>query len=191
MCFCILIHCPEDFRDAALLVERREGELLQLEGGPVYGWRERADGNLDRPVHEEVAYHQEGQKLRQHHVWLGPHDHRMRRADAVELRHGQLALVGAAAAKKEITLAKAQFGADDIATLAPAADLQVLRVKMLQPHIDFIARLARLDALVDVLGELAKRQPLPFMPLDPCGQHLGWLSTESTDFLEGVGAEDG
>src|SRR3989442_105140 len=101
----------------------------------------------------------------------------MRRADAVELCHSQLALVGAAAAKDEIALAKAQLGADDIATLAPAANVQILRVEMLQPHIDFIARLARLDALVDVLGERAKRQPLPFIPLDPCGQRLGWFST--------------
>ena len=53
--------------------------------------------------------------------------------------------------------------------------MQILRIKMLQPHIDFIARLARLDALVDALGELAKRQPLPFIPLDPCGQRLCWL----------------
>ena len=61
---------------------------------------------------------------------------------------------------------------------------------MLQPYIDFIARLAWLDALVDVLGERAERQPLPFMPLDPYRQHLGWLSTYSTCFLKDVGSQD-
>src|ERR1035438_7008735 len=61
-----LNHCPEDLGDAALLVERWEGEPLVLECSPVDGGRERPNGNLDGPAHEPVAHHQERQEFRQH-----------------------------------------------------------------------------------------------------------------------------
>ncbi|MFZ3149159.1 MAG: hypothetical protein WA137_08955 [Methanothrix sp.] len=50
----------------------------------------------------------------------------MRRADAVELRHGQLALISPATAKYDVSLSETQLGADDIAALAPVPDMQVL-----------------------------------------------------------------
>ena len=63
--------------------------------------------------------HQKRQELRQHQRRFRPHDHRVRRADAVHLRHRQLALIRPAAPKDDVALPKPQLRADDIAALAP------------------------------------------------------------------------
>ena len=54
-------------------------------------------------------------------------------ADAVELRHGQRPLIGAAFAKDDVALAKAQLAPDDIAALPSAPDVQALRVQCSSP----------------------------------------------------------
>ena len=54
---------------------------------------------------------------------LGTHNHCMRRADSVHLRHRQFSLIGAAPSEDDVAFAEAEFGANDIATLAPAAAL--------------------------------------------------------------------
>jgi len=67
---------------------------------------ERTDRNLHGAVHEAVAHHEERQELRQHFFPPGPHNHGMRRADALHLRHGQLSLIRTTAAKNDVALAK-------------------------------------------------------------------------------------
>lgn len=161
-----VIHRPENFGDVALLLERREDEWLELERFPVDGGRKRADGNLDRSLHELIAHHQERQKLRQHQRRLRASDHRVRRADAVHFRHRQLALIGAAAAENNIALPKPQLGADDIAALAPMPDVQAAGIEIIQPHVDFIRCVRRLHALVDALRKLAKRHRPPSLPIE-------------------------
>lgn len=136
-------------------------EYLQLERGPVDSGRERANGNLHGAVHEAVAHHEEGQELRQHLVRPGPHDHGMSGADAVELRHGQLSLIGPAAAKDDVALPEPELRARDIAALSPAPDVQALRVQMLQPHINLLLRILRLRPLADALRKRPKRHALP------------------------------
>src|SRR5260370_37966516 len=101
------VYCPKKFCDPRLLVDQRELEFLQLERRPVDCWRQIADRNLDGPVHESVAHHQERQKLRQGYVPFRPYDHCVGRADAIHLRHCQLALVCAPTPEDDIALVKA------------------------------------------------------------------------------------
>lgn len=82
-------------------------------------------------------------------------------ADAAELRHGQFPLIGAAFAKDDVALPKAQLAPDDIAALPPAPDVQALRVQMLQPHINLLLRILRLRPLPNALRKLPKRHALP------------------------------
>src|SRR3972149_6485196 len=77
----------------------------------------------------------------------------MRRADAVELGHGQLALVGAAAAEDDVALAKAQLGADNVAALTPAANVQVAGIKVDKSDTDLFRRISRLDTVVHAFRE--------------------------------------
>jgi hypothetical protein len=105
------------------LAEWWDVEVLQLERCPVNGGREGIDGNFDGAVHEPVAHHEEWQELRRHDAGPGAHHHCVRGANDVHLRYRQLALVGAAAAENNVTPAKAELGTDDIAALAPAADV--------------------------------------------------------------------
>src|SRR5262245_35271841 len=112
-----LIHRPENFCDAALLFERRELELLKLERPPVYGGRERADGNLHSAFHEPITYHYKRKKLRQNFSRFCPHDHRVRRTNAVKLRYCKLALIRTAAAKNDVALTEAELRANHIACL--------------------------------------------------------------------------
>ena len=151
---------------------------FEFERRPVDCGRERADGNLDGSLHEPVAHHQERQELRQHHAWLRPHDHRVRRANAIHLRHRQLALVGAAAAENDVALAETQLCADDIAALAPPTNVQVSGIEVIQPNVDILRRIRWLDALIDALGELAKRQPSSTLCGSPSGSlaHGDWAA---------------
>src|SRR3972149_7358623 len=90
----------------------------------------------------------------------------MRRADAVELGHGQLALVGAAAAEDDVALAKAQLGADNVAALPPAANVQVAGIKVVKSDIDLFRRISRLDTVVHAFRERAERKPLPTLAIE-------------------------
>ena len=91
---------------------------------------------------------------------LGPHHHRVRRADPVHLRHRQLALIRPAASENDVALAKAELRADDIAALAPPPDVETARIQIIQTHVNFLSRIGRLHALVD-LSAIAEGEPLP------------------------------
>ena len=133
-------------------------------------------GNLNGPVHEFVAHHQEWQKLRQHHIRLGPNNHGVCRANPIHFGHGQLSLVGAAASKNDVTFAEAQLRPNDIAAFAPAPDVQILWIQMLQSHIDFFGRISRFDTLIDAVRKCSEWHSFPSLtvkewPFGPVGVH--------------------
>ena len=98
----------------------------------------------------------------------------MRGANAVELRHCQLPLIGAAFAKDDVPLPKAQLAPDDIAPLPPAPDVQALRIYMLQPHMNILLRILRFRPVTDALRKITKGHALPAFAVKqkergPCG----------------------
>jgi len=105
--------------------------------------------------------HEEGQELRQHDIGLGTQYHRVGRADAVEIGHGQLALVDTATAEDDVALLEAQFGGLNIIRRAPAPNLERVAVEMFQADVVFQVGIARLNAVIDVDRYLIEAVGLP------------------------------
>jgi len=85
----------------------------------------------------------------------------MCRANAIEFRQRQLAPVGTATPENDIAPAKSELSPNDIASLSPPANMKVARVQVIEPDIDFVRRVGRLDPLVHAFRERPEQQALP------------------------------
>ncbi len=156
------IHLPEDFRDAALLVERREVELEAGEAAPVGARRERTGTCPGRVLKEPLRQAEERQQFRQQALGVLRREHiDVARHHRLELRHRHLPLIGPPFPEQHLPRPAPPRERRSIRHISPAPHMQRPRLQMLHRHKPLQPRLPRIAGLSAVLHHIPKANALP------------------------------
>jgi len=160
----LLIHRPEDFRDAALLVERREVELELRDVWEVNIGIRRAFRLLNGMFRETLGEHQPRQQFLQHLPFdCFDHEGGVRR-HAIPLRHGHLLQVCPSRTIEHLPLAEAaneRRAKVAITHRAPFPNMDVLRLHVFAGHIALNTIHLRVHLLLQLLHHIAEAHALP------------------------------
>jgi hypothetical protein len=192
--FNCFIHRPEDFGDAALLVDRREVELKAGETAPVGARRERTGGCSDRVLKEPLREAEKRQEFGQQPVALGRKHINVARHHRVELRHRHLTLIRPAFAEQHLPRSAASRESRAVRHIAPRPNVQRPRLKMFQPDEPLQPGFNRITRLIEILHHIPKPHPLPALALKQrqpgpvgVGVELGEVAAATAGALAGAG----